>query len=441
MRWIAGLVCVVLTLAANIGHAQQRPDLEAAEALIQQGKGADAYRALVPFEAQHAGDAEFDYLLGIAALEAGHADQATLALERVVILRPAFLAARLDLARAYFALGDVDRARTEFETVRREDPPPAALATIEHYLAAIAERRQAQGTRATGYLEAAVGRDTNVNYATSQGQVFVPLFGVTFGLASASQRTRDNYFALGGGGEITHGLNERWSVFAGGDVRDRANRKADTFNYTTYDVRGGVQYGTERDIVRAGLAYQHYDLDYAYYRETKTFNLEWRRAVNERNQSTLFGQFGELRYPNPGLSSNDVDQTLIGGGWTLALDPASRAMMSLGGYVGYEREVGGRVDGDRKLYSVRMSGQIGVGAQLDLYASLAAQRGDYQDANPLFVIRRTERQYDVVAGAAWRFAKDWSLRPQLAYTHNTSNILLYDYDRIDASLTLRREFK
>lgn len=441
MRWIAGLACVVLALAANIGHAQQRPDLIAAEALIQQGKGADAYRALVPFEAQHAGDAEFDYLLGIAALDAGHADKATLALERVVILRPAFLAARLDLARAYFALGDVDRARTEFETVRRENPPPAALAAIERYFAAIAERRQAQGTRATGYLEAAVGRDTNVNYTTSQGQVFVPLFGVTFGLASASQQTRDNYLALGGGGEITHGLSERWSVFAGGDIHDRANRKADIYDYTTYDARGGVQYGTERDIVRAGLAYQHYDLDHAYYRETKTFNLEWRRAVNERNQFTLFGQFSALRYPNPGLSPNDVDQTLIGGGWTHVLDPASRATMSLGGYAGYEREVGGRVDGDRKLYSVRVSGQVGVGAQFDLYASAAAQRGDYQDVNPLFAIGRAERQYDVAAGVIWRLAKDWSLRPHLAYTHNKSNIVLYDYDRIEASLTLRREFK
>ena len=134
--------------------------------LAQQGKGAEVYRTLLRFEAQHAGDAEFDYLLGIAALDAGQADKATLALERVVILKPAYLAARLDLALAYFALGDLDRARTEFEAVQRESPPPAAQATIERYLAAIAERRQTQGTRATGYLEAAMGRDTNVNAAT-----------------------------------------------------------------------------------------------------------------------------------------------------------------------------------------------------------------------------------------------------------------------------------
>lgn len=441
MRWIATLTCLVWALAANSGHAQQSPDINAAAALIQQGKGAEVYRTLLPFEAQHAGDAEFDYLLGIAALDAGQADKATLALERVVILKPAYLAARLDLARAYFALGDLDRARTEFEAVQRESPPPAAQATIERYLAAIAERRQTQGTRATGYLDAAMGRDTNVNAATAQGQVFVPLFGVTFGLASVSQQTRDYYLTFGGGGEINHGLNERWSVFAGGDVRYRVNRKADTYDYTSYDARGGVQYGNERDVVRAGLAYQHYDLDNAYYRETKTFNLEWRRTLNERNQFTLFGQYSVLRYPNPRLTPNDVNQTLAGGGWTHVLDAASRATVSLGGYAGYEREVGGRVDGDRKLYGVRVSGQMGIGAQIDLYASAAAQRGDYREENPLFLTLRAERQYDVAAGLAWRFAKDWSLRPQLTYTRNKANITLYDYDRIEASLTLRRDFK
>jgi len=76
-----------------------------------------------------------------------------------------------------------------------------------------------------------------------------------------------------------------------------------------------------------------------------------------------------------------------------------------------------------------------------LYASAAAQRGDYREENPLFLTLRAERQYDVAAGLAWRFAKDWSLRPQLTYTRNKANITLYDYDRIEASLTLRRDFK
>lgn len=441
MHWTAGVGCAVLVLAAGIGHAQQLPDLKAAEAALQQGRGAAAYRALEPFEAQYAGDAEFDYLFGIAALDAGLADKATLALERVVILKPSFLAARLDLARAYFALGDLDLARIEFETLRRENPPPVALAAIESYLSMIAERRQASGTRAIGYLEAVLGRDTNVNLATAQEQVFVPLFGVTFGLAPVSQQTRDNYFALAGGGELSHGLNQRWSLFAGGDIRYRANHKAELYDYDSYDARGGVQYSTGQDIVRAGFAYQHYDLDSAYYRETKALNLEWRTRLNESSLVTLFGQFSALRYPDPRLSPNDVDQALVGGGWTRLLDPVNRAIVSIGGYVGSERELGGRVDGDRKFYGVRVNGQVGLDAQFDVYASASMQRGDYQEANPLFGDVRAERQYDFAAGAIWRFAKDWSLRPQIAYTRNKSNVVLYDYGRVDASLTLRLEFK
>src|SRR5688572_2285895 len=159
------------------------PDLKKAEALLRGSRAADAYELLRRFEADFAGDPEFDYLFGVAALETGRPDQASIALERALIVNPDFVGARLDLARAYFALKDFDRAKLELNTLLGQNPPPAARETIDRYLAEIDTRVRTRQRRLTAYLETTLGYDTNVNNSTSTSSVFVPLFGVNLALA------------------------------------------------------------------------------------------------------------------------------------------------------------------------------------------------------------------------------------------------------------------
>ena len=68
------------------------------------------------------------------------------------------------------------------------------------------------------------------------------------------------------------------------------------------------------------------------------------------------------------------------------------------------------------------------------------QRGKYSDVNALFNSKRVDNLYDVTAGVTWSFAKGWSLRPQLVYYKNKSNLTLFEYDRTDASINLRADF-
>jgi len=102
------------------------PDLKKVDALIEQGRVAEAYSLLEPFEYKQAGDVNFNYLLGTAALDSGKPDKARLAFERVLAADPYFAAARIGMGRAYFALGDFNRAKTEFETVLTQNPSPTA---------------------------------------------------------------------------------------------------------------------------------------------------------------------------------------------------------------------------------------------------------------------------------------------------------------------------
>ena len=163
MAWQARTIMMSALLAALCGGAAASDDeMERARALLKEGKAADAYRLLEPEEFEYAGDVEFDTMLGVAALDGGKPDKATLAFERVLALEPNAAGVRLDMARAYFALGDYPRAREELTLAALQNPPPAARAVIDHYLTAIAERERKKRTAVTGYLETSLGIDTNI---------------------------------------------------------------------------------------------------------------------------------------------------------------------------------------------------------------------------------------------------------------------------------------
>lgn len=125
-----GLLCSGIAVAAEL-------DLGKADALLKAGKAKEGYTLLAPHEHEMAGNVDYDYLLGIAALDSGNPEKASLALERVLAANPDYAGARLDLARAHFALGDLARAKTEFEAVQAQNPPPAAKTVIEQYLTKI----------------------------------------------------------------------------------------------------------------------------------------------------------------------------------------------------------------------------------------------------------------------------------------------------------------
>jgi hypothetical protein len=58
----------------------------------------------------------------------------------------------------------------------------------------------------------------------------------------------------------------------------------------------------------------------------------------------------------------------------------------------------------------------------------------------LFGDKRKDTLYDLVAGVTWTFAPGWSLRPQVVYLKNDSNLALFDYERTDVSLNVRKDF-
>ena len=420
------------------------PDLDKADALMKQGKAADAYSLLEPFEFQQSGNIRYDYLLGIAALDSGKPDKATLAFERVLATDPNFAGARIDMGRAYFQLGDFTRAKTEFETVLTQNPPAAAKATVNNYLAAIEKQENAKKTKGTGYFEAGIGHDSNVNFATSQSQIAVPALGnLIFTLNPTGVKAPDDYLAYAFGGEVSHQITPELGVYAGADARSRSNMTQDQFDSTSLDLRAGLAMGEGPGVLRLGIIAGRYELDGKTNRDTNGVNAEWRRLLNPANQLSLFGQYANFRF-EPTISVNNFDQSTYGANWLhLINDGKALAMASL--FTGDERAPL-RADGGKRFIGLRLGGQVQLNQKAELFAGLGAQFGKYQIANaafssPIESVIRDDKQYDANLGLNWHFEKAWTLRPQITYMRNDSNIVIYKFDRTDVSITVRRDFK
>lgn len=435
---------ITLGLLATSAFAEQGSVLEQAEQLIRSGQGVRAYELLAPDQFAQAGNPDFDYLFGLAALDAGHPGVATLAFERVLAVSPNHGAARLDMGRAYFALGDLPRARREFDLAQALNPPPAARATMARYLAEMDARDNAPATRFSGYVEAGLGSDSNVTQGPSSSTLFLPLFGVNFTLNAANQKTRDDFSQVNVGAEVTHRLDDTVSLYGGVDAKWRNYNQVTAFSYGSADWRGGVQWQDGRDTWRVGTSYSDYRLDQQQYRTIASLNGEFRHSVNERQQLMFFGQHSQVRYIQDVLINNNVDQWVAGAGWVSQLETSLPTTVSLSAYAGSETEADRsrpRVDGDKIFFGLRAGAQVTPRADIDVFATAGVQAGNYQRSNILYDRKRADGLYELATGGIWRFAPAWSLKPQITWLHNSSNVSVNDYERYEISVFLRRDFQ
>lgn len=438
-RALLSLCCAGFGLTA--GSALADAALEAAGKLIAEGQAAAAYEQLAPLEFKRAGETDFDYVFGIALLQSGRPGLAILAFERVLAVNPRYAAAQLDMGRAYYALGDLERAEQAFATVRELGAPPQALATIANYEKAIAARRDPSKLRLTGHIEVAVGTDGNVNQATSRSSIAIPAFGGSYALGSASLAQRDDYTTITTGGEAQLRLDERTTLYGGADFQLRDYGRLHSYDISAGDFRAGVAFTEGRNLYRFAAGYNDYRLESERYRGVATALGEWRHAVDAATALSLSAQYNEIRYVPDSLRASDVNVALVAGGISHVVDGTRKITLDAGAFAGSEREERLRTDGNRWLGGLRLGAVLAAGSELDLFANLSAQMGVYSRYNSLFLVRRRDAQYDLGLGASWRFAPDWSVRPQVAVTRSDSNLAIYDTLRYDLSLSLRRDFR
>lgn len=461
-RWIfAGLM-----LAASCAYAQEAATqamtsealgnlLREAEAMLKSGKPADAYNLLEPKEGDYSGDVGFDYLLGIAALDSGKPDRATIAFERVLIVNPNFSGARLDLARAFFAMGSDDLAKSEFETVLTQSPPEQVKAVVHKYLEVIEQRRKARIQKVTGYVEASVGRDNNVTAATPDftGGV-LGAFSIPDVIATGSAlHYSAMYSGLSGGVDFTRLVSEQSgvSLIAGADVKQRTYNGVSQMNNLNLDLRAGLSMTKGDDNYRlTGTFGQFRQFGFTAgtdgNRDTAGLGAEWKRSFGNRDQMTWAVNYSRPR--NLMTPTQDTNQKALSASWLHIFEGKSTPLI----FANLNRSVdkalqpltGKATNVDRTGTGALAHFQFTPMANTDFFLSAGwtIRHDDSPNSRSTlpydFYARDVTRNVSV--GVTARPWEKWTIKGTVAFTKNDSNLTLYQYSRTDSSVSVRRDF-
>lgn len=428
------VACVFL--CASLGAAADAVT-DRAKALLQRNDAQAAYKLLAPLEAQRAGDPEYDYLLGIAALDAGDPERAIFALERVLAVQPDNLQARAEIARAYMATGEREAAKRELEAVRSRQVPPQVRETIDRFLSAIAA---AERTRVDKYLELAFGYDTNVNSATGMSTVAIPAIGnLAFTLDPSLTERDDRFLNLAAGINFTRKLDVAWSIVGGFAGNLRQNLSEGRFNTDALDASLGIRYRRGLEAFTVGFQGQYFAVDAATYRTTSGAVAQWQHSFDERTQATLYGQHAALRYDTQQV--RDADRSVVGVAFAKAFTGEASPVLFLSLYGGEEKEVNELFPHlGHELIGFRVGGQWRLGGPWSAFTSLSHEQREYGGTEPLFLVQREDEQTDANVGLSYLWRSGMTLRLQASHTENSSNIVLNDFDRTVVSTSVRFNF-
>ena len=430
----------VFAMVVSLGaHAAPADELRS---LLEQGRAAQAYQ-IGKQHPDQLGRPDFDFYFGIAAVDSGHAGEGVLALERYVIQFPDNDRARLELGRAYFVLGELVRAREEFEAVLKRNPPAPVRLNVERFLDAIKSQETRYTTTVTGYVEIGGGYDNNINSGVSDSIVNVPAGIVT--VVPAGVRTGAPFLHLGAGGNLSVPVAPGTALFGGGSLESKmhggSNELDKAFDQLNYSAYLGGSVIRDRDLYRVTASYSQLDLDWNEFRKVYALGGEWHRQVDELNTGSAFVQLARLEYPTQEV--RDADFFGAGLGWRRAIIASIRPVVQGQVFLGREQnraQPTEREDLSRDLVTLRGSVSLTPAPKWSVFTALTYTRSSYKGEDFLLGAKREDDYYGFEAGLSYRWTRDLSLRADYLHSENSSNIGLFEFKRDVITLRARYEF-
>lgn len=437
------VVCAAGLLISLVARAQSTDQSSAErmtelQRLVTDGSYPAAY-ALGKSMPEAQGDAQYDFLFGVAAVNVGRTVEAVLALERHLGLVPGNDRARLDLARAYFELGDFTRARQEFEFVLRYNPPADVRNNIQRYLDSMQTRDSVSNrSDARLYLETGWGDDSNANVGTYNSTVNT--MGGTNKLIDPTSRAVSSAYAwISGGGKWARQVSSPFSVFAGGDFDNKLNESAPQFNISNVTAYAGFSMVSGAVLYRLSVADSIMSVYGSRYRASLSSTGEMQYAVGDG--LTLNGslQYAEQSFsPDSNYRDSTMETMLLG--VQKAFSGDYQPVLALQLSQGKEDNQSKRLDLSQDISTVRLIAMARPAEKLGVALTYSVQRSDYLGMDIGFGSWRKDELTTLDLSASYAVDRNWVLKAELQSSENVSNQALYAYRRNLGALKLRYTF-
>jgi len=413
--------------------AVDRDELAPLDALLKAKEWAPAYEAARTLLEEWEGDPGFDYLYGVAALEAGYPAEALFAFQRVLFFDPAQIRVRAQLARAHFVAGDLDQAEAEFRRVLDGAPPAQVAGSIAGYLDEIDRIRDSLSPRLMTLVGVATGYDDNVNSATSDGTVLTPLG--SFELGEDGQALRSGFTETRVQLVYEHPLSRRRTVdlVLAGSLRHNFDQH--DFDLDVYRVEAGYAHAEGIRRVRGALRGTLVVLGSDTFQQSAGVGLSaefnpgrWRFGADL--DATL------VRYLDD--AERDVAQVLLSLSTTYL---QARDLLSLDVFGGSEiaLDADGEFNG-RDLAGLGASWQHSMSPGHVPFLRYRILGARHHEDHPVFAERREDLQQTAAMGWNWYVNPELSARAELNYTETRSSLDIFEHDRLRIETGLSYRF-
>ena len=427
------IILISLGISSNILASEvtdREQVFEEAKGLLRDGKAQSAYELLLSHESAWSGGDAYDYLLGIAALDSKNPGEAIFSLQRLVVRKPAFSGARLELARAYYDVGDIELARLEFDRLLQEDPPTKVRTTVNSYLEAINTRAKSYTSSTQYFFDFGVGYDSNAPAATDDNRF------LSFILSPNNLEQSSSFAQVTGGVMWNKPISPEMQLLVNGSLMHRSNPSTHFVDPSNASVGIGLAWRRAQHTANVGTTFTASYLDRKRNKNDYGLNANYGYKVNDTWRINSFFRYGALRFEDA-LDIQDVGQLMFGIGVDQMSD-SSVLKVSLVGTSDDEKASNSNFGNDG--YGLQATKTWFYDAGNRFFVNLSTSTTDYDD--PFFGFDREDDIYSITAGNTWvKFpSPDWSLTVQINYSEKQSTVDLYEFERWEVGLFLRKVF-
>ncbi len=406
--------------------------------LIEQKKAVEAYQ-LGTKHPELMGDPLFDYFYGVAAVEAGHTSLGVLSLERVLLNDPNNDLVRLELARAYYAQAEYQRAKDEFEAVKRNQPPAGVVSTINVYLDDIKAKEGQFKVTYGFYVELGMGYNNNVNAATAVNNIILPYIGpVQLGTTSQPQKSMFGYDSIGANVSIPVDTNV--SIFANANTSAQRYSQADGYDLNVTNATTGVKISDGPNTYKIAGFGSIAQIDQTPVPNTYGAGGEVARHLTDTDSVMAAVGSTVLKYPSQFNAYNSSLNIATVGYRKLFPTTTWKPVVDFSVNTAHQTDTSNRPDLGRRIAggSVQLSMLPSEKVGLTIGAGYAQSKYDANDL--LYQAPRTDNLYSGNAVLQYKLTKDLSARMEVTYYNNLSNLNLYGYEQWTGAIKLRYDW-
>ena len=398
---------------------------------LRQEHPAQAYELLSQYEIEWAGDDAYDYLLGIAALDSGEAGEAIFSLQRLVARKPDFAGARMDLARAYYDIGDNELARVEFQRILTENPPIQVENAANEYMKAIDTRARKYSASTQYYFNLEFGHDSNAPAATDE-QLFL-----SFRLSDNNLEQSSAFTQVAFGATHSRPLSAESQLLLNVGADHRRNPSAGFVDASNIDLGIGWNWKGGRNQVTVAANSRFSALENQYNKRDLGVTASYMRKLNDTWSISGFVRTGGIRFEQSLLEIRDVDQVKYGVTMSHTFS-SSMLHVALTGSIDDARNSGSPFSTDG--YGILVSDSWFRPGGKVYFVEVGANTVDFDD--PFFGFSREDDIYLFSLGASWSNfpGSDWVTTFRINYSKKDSTVSLYQFDRLEVGLSLRKVF-